>query len=161
MMQRDGCRLALGLALALAGCASPPPPLPPTVVKLNLAASPDVNPTASGVPAPVELRIYQLGSDGTFGGAGFFQLFNDDKATLGTDLLARDSAILAPGQNKTLTLSPADPVKAIGVFAAYRNYQQTVWRGSVAVTPHQTVAVDVVASRDGIMIASKPVPAGK
>jgi type VI secretion system protein VasD len=149
----------LAFALALAGCTPPPPP--PTIVNLVLAASADVNPTASGVAAPLELRVYQLASESGFSNAGFFQLFNQDRATLGADLIKSDSFILAPGQTKTATLTPTDAVKSIGVFAAYRNYQQATWRGSVAATAHKTTGIDVVAGRDAVVIASKPEPAGK
>ena len=61
----------LAFASAIAGCTPPPPP-PPTVVNLALAASADVNPTASGLAAPLELRVYQLASESGFSNAGFF-----------------------------------------------------------------------------------------
>ena len=58
-------------------------------------------------------------------------------------------------------MTPTDPVKSVGVFAAYRNYQQATWRGVAAVTAHKTTNFDVVAGRDAIVVTSKPEPAGK
>ena len=103
--------VAFGLAAILAGCAAPPPPPPPTVVKLTLTASADVNPDPTGAAAPVVVRVYQLGSTSGFDAAEFFQIFNQDQATLKTDLIKRDDFLLAPGQTKTATLPPTDQVQ--------------------------------------------------
>lgn len=152
--------LAAAVALGLAGCGGPPPPPEPTVVQLVLTAAPDANPTQSGQGAPVMLRIYQLGSATGFGGAEFFPLFDQDQATLGPDLIHRDELILPPGQTRTLTLMPADPVKVLGVFAAYRDIQHAAWRGTTAVPPHRTTRVTVLAGAGGITVSAQPVRPG-
>ena len=146
---------------SLAACSSPPPPPPPpppTVVELTLTATADVNPTESGQGAPVVVRIYQLGSTSGFGGAEFFPLFNNDAEILKSDLIKRDDYILAPGQTKTATLMPADAVKAIGVFAAYRDFQRVTWRSTADIPPHQTTRVKVVAGANGITVTAEQVP---
>ena len=142
--------IILGVLTAVAACSAPPPP--PTVVQLTLTATPDVNPSPSGQGAPLVVRVYQLGSTSAFTGAEFFPLFNQDQATLGTDLVKRDELTLVPGQTKTLTLTPTEPVKAIGVFAAYRDFRHATWRGSADVPPHQTTKVTVQAAGDGISV---------
>jgi type VI secretion system protein VasD len=142
--------IILGVLTAVAACSAPPPP--PTVVQLTLTATPDVNPSPSGQGAPLVVRVYQLGSTSAFTGAEFFPLFNQDQATLGTDLVKRDELTLVPGQSRTLTLTPTEPVKAIGVFAAYRDFQHATWRGSADVPPHQTTKVTVTAAGDGISV---------
>jgi type VI secretion system protein VasD len=157
--------LLLGLLAAVAGCGGPPPPPPPTIVTLTLTATPDVNPTPAGPTsasegAPVVLRIYQLASTSAFTGAEFFPLFNQDQASLGPDLIKRDELILVPGQTKTLTLTPTDAVKAIGVFAAWRDFQHATWRGHVDVPPHQTTKITVRAARDGISVTVQPDKSG-
>jgi type VI secretion system protein VasD len=139
-------------ALALAACGGPSPPPPPTVVSLTLGATKDANPTLSGEGAPVVLRIYQLGSTSSFSAAEFFPLFNQDQTTLGADLIKRDELTLVPGQTRTLTLTPTEQVKAIGVFAAYRDFQHATWRGSADVPPHQTTKLAVQAAADGISV---------
>jgi type VI secretion system protein VasD len=148
-----GAALGSGLLAALAGCAPPPPP-PPTVVNLTMTASQDVNPTPAGQGAPVQIVVYQLGSASSFNGAEFFQLFNQDQATLGGDLIKKDTSILTPGQTKTSTLSPTDPVKVLGVFAAYQNYQTVIWRGSVPIPPHETTNVTVTANKTGVTVTA-------
>jgi type VI secretion system protein VasD len=142
--------IILGVLTAVAACSAPPPP--PTVVQLTLTATPDVNPSPSGQGAPLVVRVYQLGSTSAFTGAEFFPLFNQDQATLGTDLVKRDELTLVPGQTRTLTLTPTEQVKSIGVFAAYRDFQHATWRGSADVPPHQTTKVTVQAAGDGITV---------
>jgi type VI secretion system protein VasD len=153
-----GAVLVSGLLAILAGCAPTPPP--PTVVQLTLTASKDVNATASGQGAPVQVVVYQLGSASSFNSAEFFQLFNQDQATLGADLVKKDTFILAPGQSKTTTLMPTDPVKVLGVFAGYQNYQTVTWRGTADIPPHQTTTVTVAAGHAGVTVtaaaAAKP-----
>jgi type VI secretion system protein VasD len=154
----SGALTALVFGAALAGCSPPPPPPPPTVVALTLSASADANPTTTGQGAPVAIRVYQLASTSAFAGAEFFQVFNQDQTTLGPDLLKRDDLIIAPGTSKTLTLMPLDTVKAIGVFAAYRDYANATWRATTPVEPHKTTQVTVTAGPKGITLTAKPAP---
>ncbi len=150
---------ALALLAGVVAC-SPPPPPPPTVVDLTVSASGDVNPTPSGEAAPIVVRVYQLASPTGFEGAEFFQLFNQDQAFLKTDLVKRDDFLLTPGQTKTSTLTPTDPVKALGVLAAYRDFQHATWRATVPVPPHQTTKVTITAGRDAVVVKAEPAKAG-
>jgi len=150
---------ALALLAGTASCSSPPPP-PPTVVNLTVSASPGVNPTASGQAAPIVVRVYQLASTTGFEQAEFFQLFNQDQAFLKTDLIKRDDFLLAPGQTKTATLTPTDQVKALGVLAAYRDFQHATWRATVPIPPHQTTNVTVTPGPDAVVVKAEPVKTG-
>jgi type VI secretion system protein VasD len=149
------------MAAALAGCAGPPPPPPPTVVNITLKADASVNPTPQGQGAPVSMRIYQLGSAVNFGSAEFFPLYKDDATILKTDLIKREDLTLAPGQTKTDKLTPDSPVKAIGFFAGYRDFQQADWRGSAEIPPHQTTNITVTAGRSGITVKAETLPPSK
>jgi type VI secretion system protein VasD len=143
---------------ALAGCAPPPPPpIPPTIVNITLITTADDNPTTTGQGAPLALRIYQLGAAATFNAAEFFPLFNDDATTLKSDLVHRDDFLLPPGTTKTETITPKDPVTAIGVFGAYRTYQTANWRASADVAPHKTTNITVTAGHDGLVLKSETV----
>ncbi len=149
--------LAIAALLALSSCGPPPPP-PPTVVNAQVTAGADVNATPDGKGAPIAIRVYQLGSKAGFEGAEFFRLYNADAATLGADLVKKEEFVLTPGGSKTLSLSPADTVKAIGVFGAYREFQTVIWRATVDVAPNKTVNLLVTADKAGIKIAPKPAP---
>ncbi len=147
---------------ALFGCASPPPPPPPpTLVEVNLITTADANPTMDNLGAPVAIRVYQLASATNFNGAEFFALYNGDAALLKADLIHRDDFLMAPGGSKTQSIKPTDQVKAIGVFAAYREPARVVWRVSADVTPNKLNTLTVTAGHDGLVLktdisASKP-----
>jgi len=148
-------RLPLLLLLAAAACGGPPPP-PPTVLNAEVTVAADANAGPGGTGAPVSLRIYQLVSPAGFEGAQFFPLFNGDAAVLKDDLVKRDDLLLAPGQSKTLTLSPPDRAKAIGVFAAYRDYESVAWRAVAAIPANQTSTLTVTAGKAGLSIKIAP-----
>jgi type VI secretion system protein VasD len=154
------CRLsAAGLAFAVAACGGPPPPPPPpapTIAQLKLSVSADVNPTQSGEPAPVVVRVYQLTSSTTFDQAEFFRLLNTDAATLGPDLVKKEEYLLPPNGKKEETLTIPDRVEAIGVFAAYREFQTRSWRVTVPVPPHKTTPVSVSVSAAGLSVVKAP-----
>lgn len=159
---------ALGAALCLSGCGSKSPPaapVQPTAVYLTLSAAKDANATAEGKGAPVGLRVYKLASTTTFNQAEFLQLFERDAALLKDDILGRKEYLLAPGQTKTVTMTLDDKVKAIGVFAAYRDYDAVKWRGQAEFPEHETTNVFVLAGNTGLAVVAAPAkpekPAGK
>ncbi len=148
--------LAILVAGGLAACSSPPPPPPPTVVNVTITGAKDVNADPSGSGAPVAVRVYQLASTTGFTGATFFPIFEKDAATLKDDLAKREDILLAPGQTKTLKLTPDDKVHAIGVFAAYRDYEHVTWHGTVDVPPNKTSDLTVTAGKSGLELAIAP-----
>jgi type VI secretion system protein VasD len=133
------------VATSLAGCSSPPPPPPPTVVSLAITATKAVNPGVDGTPAPVMLRIYQLGAAGTFEKADFFQLNDKDQALLGPDMLGRDQAVMTPGASQTMKFEVKPGTRFIGVTAAYRDIDHAEWRVDVPVPPNATTNIAVNA----------------
>jgi type VI secretion system protein VasD len=142
----------LGAIVALlAGCGGPAPP-PPTTVMLTLNATADVNPTPDGQGAPVVVRVYELAATTAFDGAAFFDLFNQDQATLKGDLVKREEVTLVPGQRRTLTLTLPDQASAVGVFGAFRDYAGVVWRVHATVPPHQTTRLSVQAGKAGLSL---------
>lgn len=150
---RPVCAALFG-ALLLAGCAAPPPPPPPpATVAVTASAAADAN---GG--APVALRVYQLASPAGFEAAQFFPLFNGDAALLKDDLVRRDDLLLAPGQSRTLALSPPERAKTIGVFAAFRDYEGRAWRVALPVPPNQASALTVTAGAAGLDARIGPAP---
>lgn len=149
--------LCLALAGALAGCGTPPPPPPPpTVLEITLSAAPDSNRNAGGQGTPITVRLYQLGSPAGFEGAEFYRLYRQDAATLGADMIKRDEYLLAPGSTRTITLRPPEPVRALGVFAAYRDYGNATWRAVEPVPANKTTEVSITVGASGVAMASKP-----
>ena len=162
VFSRGGFGLGVfGLAACLAGCGSPPPPPPPTVVNLTLVTTADANPTTDNAGAPLALRVYQLASAANFTAAEFFPLYNTDAAALKADLIHRDDFLLPPGQTKTQELTLTDPVKAVGIFAGYRDFQHATWRASADIPAHKTTNITVTAGHDGVALKSETLPAPK
>jgi type VI secretion system protein VasD len=148
--------LAIALSLIVVGCGKEKPPPPPTVVKLDIRAATDVNLTIDNQGAPVETRVYQLGSKSNFDGAEFFPLYKADAKTLESDLLKKEQFLLIPGGAKTLELTLPDNAKAIGIFAAYRDFPNTKWRASADIPAHQTTSLLVTLDKSGVKLVEKP-----
>jgi type VI secretion system protein VasD len=145
----------LAAILAVASCGGSPPP-PPTVINLTLRATADVNPGPSGNAAPIAVRYYQLASPAAFNGAEFFQLFDQDEATLKGDGIKHEEYVLAPGETKTAKITPDPTVKVLGLFAAYRDFQKATWRKVWEIPQNKTTDLTVIAGHDGIAIAPPP-----
>lgn len=148
MQRRDLVRnLALGTVLALAGCASGPPPAPN--LALTITGGANQNPDPSGKPASVAVQIYQLSSTGKFMQADVFALINRAQATLGTDELGSEQVLVAPGQ----TVTVAHPLKmgtnALGIAVLFRDIDHATWRLTAPVPTTGTVTLKLTT--DGLV----------
>ena len=140
--------MAFAALFALAACQAAPPPTPPTVVNLTVAAGPTINPDPQGRPTPVLVRVYELTAPSAFQQADFFQLLERDGETLGTDLAGRDELTVTPGGSAALTIDFGPQSRFLGVLVAYRDIDNAQWRAVTAVTQNATSAVSV--SLDGL-----------
>ena len=118
--------VAAGLSLLAAACGGGPPP--PGIVELTIRTSDDINPDAAGRASPVVIRVYQLAAPTQFQAADFFQLFDKEQATLGTDLVAREEVTIAPGTMQSLTIPLKPNTLAIGIAVAFRDIDRATWR---------------------------------
>lgn len=124
--------LAAILLALVAGCGGPPK-IPPTTVAGSVAAAPGVNPSVSGRPSPLLLRIYELKAPTAFTAADFVSLYQRDQAELGTELVGREELTLAPGASVPFNRTLASETRFIGVFAAYRDLEHARWRAVLPV----------------------------
>lgn len=134
---------ALVAAAALASCGGAPAPPPPTIAAVTITAAADANPDAAGSAAPVAVRVYQLASTAAFEQADFFQLYGNEQAVLGADLLGRDEVLVTPGGSQQLVKELKPGVTAIGVVAAFRDIQNAKWRATAVPPPNKTTPVVV------------------
>src|SRR5262249_56406831 len=100
-----------------------------------------IMPDAGGNAAPVTVRVYQLASTAAFEQADFFQLYNNDQAVLGADMLGRDELTITPGGSQQLVKELKPGATAIGVVAAFRDIQHANWRAPTAPPANQTHAI--------------------
>lgn len=122
----------MALALfCLGGCGILPAVKDRTQLDLRIEAADDLNPDEKSRGAPILVRIYELKNDSTFNGADFFSLHDNDRATLGADVLARDELILRPGDVKTIRRKLNPETLSIGVWAGYRVPSVSRWRETI------------------------------
>ena len=125
--------------LSVAGCGGPPAP---AVVELTIRASADVNPTATGTPVSVAVRLYSLMARGRFMSADAFALMDREKATLGDESAGSEELVVRPGEVRSLTLSPKPGVRYLGVAVLFREIDRAQWR---AIAPIATIGLTRLA----------------
>ena len=87
-----------------------------------------LNTDARNTSAPVAVRVYLLRSPNAFRRADFLTLFENDRSTLGSDLVSREELFLRPGQTIRLSKELTPDVRSIAVFAAFREFGGATWR---------------------------------
>ncbi len=131
--------LLAGAGALATGCASSPAPTPtpappivvpsePVTLAVTVVARDDVNPDVRGRPSPLAVRIMELRTTSGFDVADFFSLYERDQATLGPELMAREQFVLQPGGTQGYTRKANGETRFLGVLAAYRDLERSVWR---------------------------------
>jgi type VI secretion system protein VasD len=116
-------------------------------------ASADINPSVSGRPSPLLIRVYELKAPTAFNNADFVSLYQNDQATLGTELVARDEFSLNPGDSRPLDKIVSPDTRFIGVFAAYRDLDRAKWRSVVPVQAGRKQRFVISAGSSSIVAA--------
>lgn len=97
-------------------------------LQLLVQAQRSLNTDASNAPASLALRIYVLRDASGFERASFDSLYDDDAATLGSNMLVRESLHLRPGEARELAIEVSGDARAVGVFGAFREIEHAQWR---------------------------------
>ncbi len=137
------------LAISLSVCGGSPPP--PTQVEITFAATPDVNPDASGRASPISVRYYQLAATPAFDAADYFQLHDKEAALLGPSLLDRQETSIAPGASQKVAFTAKPGTTVIGVVASYRDIDRAQWRAQAPIAAEKvnklTVKLDKLSAK--------------
>ncbi|MCD5973933.1 type VI secretion system lipoprotein TssJ [Pseudomonas quasicaspiana] len=151
--------------MLLAACAKDAPPSADAApganaLTLNFQAIAGLNPGASGQPAPVRVRIFELKNTANFTRADYFGLVERAPATLGPDLIDQDEVLLQPGEQLSIQ-RPLDPAtRHVGLVVGYREIDQAQWRAVLDVAPGQRreyqISLDVRAVRTDATIPTRP-----
>ncbi len=134
---------AVGLALGLSACGSPPPALPPAPPKpcesvpptLSVTATPRANAVAAGEGRPVQLRIYQLKSDARLRTASFEDIWQNDAKTLEGELVASEQQTVFPGETKQIPVVPKPDAHYLALVALFREPKGRDWFLSYELVP--------------------------
>lgn len=128
--------------------AAPVAARPKRNLQLQVRAQRSLNTDARNASASLALRIYVLRDASAFEMASFDSLYDDDAATLGSNVLVRESLHLRPGDARDLTLELSGEARAVAVFGAFRELEHSQWRAVLPV-PEGAMAprarVDVLA----------------
>jgi type VI secretion system protein VasD len=142
--------IATLLILGMAACGGPPPP---TKFALSIVASPELNVNSDKQPSPVVVRVYDLKSTDAFLGATFFDLFDNDTAKLGGDLLGRKELMMQPGMTVKLDRESSPDTRFIAVLAGFRVIGESGWRAWMRVDPGSSNSVVISLDPNTVRIA--------
>jgi type VI secretion system protein VasD len=131
----------------------------PTVVNIDLRASPGLNPDVSGRASPLRVRFYELKSVSVFNSADFFSLYDRDKEVLAADIVVREEIQVEPGMQKSFTRKPGPDTKFIAVLAPYRDLDHAKWRAAMEVPANKTTLVEL--KLDPLAVSLGPAPKKK
>jgi type VI secretion system protein VasD len=163
-------RMLAGLALAaiaVTGCTAggggggidaanplaPPAPPAPKTLTIEISASNDINPNASGAPSPLPMQIYVLRSLGRFQTLDYFELKNNGAAALSGDLIDSSNVSLRPGETKTVTMTTGADGAYLGVAAGYREIDSARWRAQASIGEATSFAIR--AGRSSVSVAGR------
>lgn len=141
--------LALLHLSMMAGCSSV------STIAVTMSADSGVNPDINNRPSPIVARIYELKSLSVFNNADFFNLFEQDVALLGEEMLMRDELHFQPGEVKMLERELQPDTRYIGVIGAYRDIENATWRRSIEIDVHDETTFVIEFGKSGIILKKK------
>ena len=145
----------LAALLLIAACSSapePPAPPPPTRLQAMIEASTHVNPDMRNRPSPIVTRLYELTSANRFSTADFFDLYENDGATLATAFVRREEFAVVPLGKLMIERQLQPSTRFIGVIAAYRDIDKAAWRAIAPIELNSTNRLAVRLEPTGIVI---------
>lgn len=95
---------------------------------LDFQAVAGLNPGATGQPAPVRVRFYELKNSAAFLRADYFSLADHAPATLGVDLIDQDEVLVQPGERRIVARRLAPTTRHVGLVVGYREIDRAQWR---------------------------------
>jgi type VI secretion system protein VasD len=113
--------LVVLFASLLCACSTPQ-------VKLNLSSTASLNMNRAKQPLPVVVRIYQLTDAKAFEDATFNELWKNDVAVLGNNLLRKDALTLDPAAHREIRFDRDEQTRFVAVMAAFNNQMDDSWR---------------------------------
>ncbi|MBT3091697.1 MAG: type VI secretion system lipoprotein TssJ [Candidatus Thiodiazotropha endolucinida] len=124
-------------------------------VSVTMSAAQSVNPDINDRPSPIVARIYELKSLSVFNNADFFNLFEQDVALLGDEMLMRDELHFQPGEVKLLERELQPDTRYVGVIGAYRDIENATWRRSIEINLHDETTFVIEFGKSGITLQKK------
>jgi len=137
MLAQKALKIAVRLGLAagvLAMACSPTIVVPKEpercklqLVDMTILASERLNEAENGDSRPVQLRIYQLATDVHLNNADFHQVWKEDKAALGEDLVKVEELPVYPRSRTDIHFERDERALYIAAVALFRNPRGRTW----------------------------------
>ena len=130
----------------------------PTVVEAMIKVAKDVNPDVRERPSPIKTRFYLLKSPNVLQSTGFFELKEQDRELLNSDLKLRDEKVFKPGAQASIELrlpaedTPEDEKLFLGVVAGYWNLDNSTWQAVREIEARDTTKVIIEVGRSAVSI---------
>ena len=165
-MQVNRRGLGLILLALLIGCNSSPekpedqaalenPEVQAMLVGTKVIVSAQVNPDINTRASPVVVRMFELKNLGIYTESDFYDLFENYESVLGGDLVATEQFHLNPGDIHTFKNSISPGTHYIAVIAAFRDINQAMWRGSIAIEVKKSTQLLIYVDKLNISVWKK------
>ena len=115
----------------------------PSDITIKLTTDTQLNPDRENRSSPVVLRIYQLSSDKIFKQSDFFQIYDNDKATLADAMIKKQELELNPNESRKIDITPDAKTKFIGLLAAFQNMDNAKWQQVIKIKSHPPTGIPV------------------
>ena len=119
-----------------------------------IEASTHVDPDMRNRPSPIVTRLYELTSANRFRTADFFDLYENESATLAGAIVRREEFAVVPLGKLTIEKQLQPSTRFIGVIAAYRDIDKAAWRAIAPIELNSTNRLAVRLEPTGIVIRS-------
>jgi type VI secretion system protein VasD len=113
--------LGVLLILLLSGCAS-------SQMKVQIRSALDLNRSETHRALPVLVKLYQLREKDRFEQATFREIWKDDAAVLGDNMITQREITVAPGASTNIALKRSKEARYIGLTAIFRDPVRGRWR---------------------------------
>jgi type VI secretion system VasD/TssJ family lipoprotein len=134
--------------VAAASASQPPAPCStPEPQRINVAASPRLNPGEKGEALATVVRLYQLKGIGKLTGVSFDDLLDHDKDALGEDLLGVQEVTVNPGEKLEPTVKRNPDTGYLMAVALFRQPAGTTWKVVKKLAPPDPQHCHVVAAQ--------------
>lgn len=104
-------------------------------VKVSIIASPDINPSRTGTPRPVQVRVYQLAADVRLENSPFEDIWKKDEETLGEDLVKSEELPVYPDTRTDMKFERDDKAQHVAGVALFRNPKGRSWYATFELPP--------------------------
>lgn len=126
-----------------------------TKADITIVASDSVNPDMNGRPSPIMVQVFELKSTSGFNNADFFTLYDRGAAELGADYVNRDEFKLKPGQVIEFKREFSLDTRYIGIIAAYRDINNSVWRQTIQIESDSNSEIEIKLGSNALEISQE------